>query len=168
MSTISIKDQLVGEFAGEMAATRKALERVPTDKEKLDWKPHAKSKSMGELAAHIAGTPKWIILALTEDSFDVAKVGDFEKDETDKDILASLDRLVAKAKPLLDAMTEEQLAEPWKLMRGGELIREFKRYDMIRAFGLNHCIHHRGQLTVYLRLNEIPVPGMYGGSADER
>jgi uncharacterized damage-inducible protein DinB len=164
-----ISEALLPEFDHEMANTRKTLERCPA--EKFDFKPHPKSFSMGSLATHIANMPGWGTDALDKESFDVAPIGapPFKEDpaKTTKELLERFDKGVAQAREALAKSSDEQLRQPWSLLAGGQTIFTMPRVAVLRAMILSHMIHHRAQLGVYLRLNDIPVPAIYGPSADE-
>ena len=152
------------EFDQEMASTRRALERVPS--EKAEWKPHVKSFALGHLAQLVSWMPGWIAHTLREPSLDLMKAPgySFEKTET---LLAEFDRNAREARAALAEVTGAALDEPWSLKRGDMVLFTTKRGPTTRSH-LNHLIHHRGQLTVYLRLIDVPVPQVYGPTADER
>ena len=166
---MAIAQSLLPEFEMEMANTRKTLERVPD--EKFEFKPHPKSGSMGWLAGHLANLPLWAVMTLKEDSLDIAPAGGqpFKLPETinRKQVLEVFDQNVADAKKGLAAATDEQLMRPWSLLKTGQTIMTMPKIAVLRSFVLNHIIHHRAQMGVYLRLNDIPVPSIYGPSADE-
>ena len=166
---MKISEALLPEFDQEMANTRKVLERVPEGKG--DWKPHPKSFNMASLTAHLANMAEWAGLTLNTDSFDYAPPGaapyETPKYATNKDLLAAFDKSVAGARAALAAADDSKMLAPWSLMAGGKTIMTMPRVAVIRTFVMNHNIHHRAQLGVYLRLNDIPVPGVYGPSADE-
>jgi uncharacterized damage-inducible protein DinB len=166
---MAIRDALLPEFDQEMATTRKVLERVPGDK--LGWKPHTKSWPMGDLATHLTNLPEWVGIALNQDSLDLAPAGAelprIKPAESQKEILERFDGAVATARATLAKATDEQLMKPWTLLRTGKTLLTLPRVAVLRSFVLNHLIHHRGQLSVYLRLNDVPVPSIYGPSADE-
>jgi len=166
---MKISESLLPEFDQEMANTRKVLERVPHDK--FDWKPHPKSFSFGGLAAHVANMTDWAGLTLEQDSFDYAPPGappyETPKFVSTEQLVAAFDKSVAKARTALTAADDSRMLAPWSLMAGGKTVMTMPRVAVIRTFVMNHIIHHRGQLTVYLRLNDLPVPGLYGPSADE-
>ena len=157
---------LVPEFDVEMANTRRALERIPEDR--LDFKPHERSYSLLELAGHLSNLPQWTGLTLTTTEIDMD--GPFERDEptTKEAILAEFDANVAEARPILEGMSAEEFMVPWSLKMRGEVAFTMPRIAVFRSFIMNHNIHHRGQLTVYLRLLDVPVPAIYGPSADEQ
>jgi uncharacterized damage-inducible protein DinB len=157
------------EFDYEMATTRKALERVPEDK--FDWAPHPKSMKMGMLAAHLAHMPGWIKETMERDALDVAPGGkpmDMPKAGNRKELLALFDKNVAAGRAALAAATDDaKWMQPWSLLSNGQTAFSMPRAAVVRTFVLNHSIHHRAQLGVYLRLNDVAVPSTYGPSADE-
>jgi uncharacterized damage-inducible protein DinB len=162
--------KLIGpEFDQEMASTRKVLERVPDDK--LQWRPHPKSNTIGWNANHLAEMPGWVVHTLAASSLDIAPVGgpayQSPKGASRQEILAVFDKNVAAAREALAAATDEALEQNWSLLKGGQTMFAMPRRAVIRSFVINHIIHHRAVLCVYLRLNDIPVPGMYGPSGDE-
>jgi uncharacterized damage-inducible protein DinB len=165
-----IRDALLPEFDQEMAKTRKTLERCPEDH--FGWKPHPKSFSMGSLATHIANMTGWAVDVIEKDSFDVAPVGappyKEEPAKSREDLLALFDKNAAAARAALANASDEDLAKTWSLLAGGETLLSMPRIACIRSFVMNHTIHHRAQLTVYLRINDVPVPALYGPSADEQ
>ena len=156
-------DTFVPEFDQEMATTRKALERVPSDKGA--WKPHPKSFALGHLAQLIAGMPGWITNMVTSTELDLSKQAGYSL-ETTETLVARFDKLVAEARAALLAATESDFDVPWSLKQGGHVLFTLPRAANIRST-LNHLIHHRGQLSVYFRLVDVPVPSMYGPTADE-
>ncbi|WP_248924771.1 DinB family protein [Paenibacillus hamazuiensis] len=157
-------DRLIAELKQEAELTRKVLERVPSDK--LSWKPHEKSMSLGQLALHIAGLPGGVAELLNERTREVPVVPLPEAASPDE-IFAALEQYTAMAVNKLTAWGEAGLAETWTLTQEGVPIVEVPRIEMVRSVMLNHWYHHRGQLTVYLRLLDVPVPSIYGPSADE-
>jgi uncharacterized damage-inducible protein DinB len=165
-----IRDALLPEFDQEMANTRKTLERCPEDK--FGWKPHPKSFSMVALATHIANMTGWAVDTIAKDSFDVAPPGAPPYKEqlvtSRPELLALFDKNAAAARAALAGASDEHLAKTWSLLAGGETLLSMPRIACIRSFVMNHTIHHRAQLTVYLRLNDVPVPAIYGPSADEQ
>ena len=167
---MALNEALLPEFDMEMAGTRKTLERVPDDK--LDWKPHAKSMTMRQLASHLALFPSWMTSTFESASFDYAPVGGAPYEppavNSRKDLLEIFDRHVAKAREGLKAASDAQLMETWSLLAGGKTIFSMPRIGVLRGMVMNHMIHHRAQLGVYLRLNDLPVPALYGPSADEK
>ena len=152
------------EFDEEMATTRRVLERVPSDK--AQWKPHAKSFPMGHLAQLVAGMPGWIVNVLTEKQLDLAAQSGYTFEKTDT-LLAMFDKKVAEARKTLASVTGAALNESWSLKMGPKELMTLPRGEVARQT-LNHLIHHRGQMTVYLRLLDIPVPSIYGPTADEK
>ncbi len=166
---MTISEILLPEFDQEMAQTRRTLERVPDDK--FTWKPHPKSFAMGPLAQHIAMMVGWATDVIEKDSFDVAPPGQPPYQPpaitTRAEVLAAFDESVAKVRAALAGASDERLLQPWSLLQGGKPMMTMPRVAVIRSFVLNHTIHHRAQLGVYLRLNEIAVPAIYGPSADE-
>jgi uncharacterized damage-inducible protein DinB len=163
---MSIADEMLREFHEELSATRRILDRVPADK--LGWKPHDKSMSLGQLAMHIATVPGGIVFITSGDSFDVLQ-GNFApplpKDTAE--IRAALEDSVCKVEKALGESTDDFAEAPWRLMRGEQELQMRPRSKSWRTLMLNHWYHHRGQLSVYLRLLDIPVPSVYGPSADE-
>lgn len=167
---MAIRDALLPEFDTEMASTRKVLERVPVDK--ADFKPHAKSGSLGWLALHVADLPHWVGETINKEELDFAPPGAPrpapQKLESRDKLLASFDQKVAAARAAIASVSDDHLAKMWTLKAGGHTIFSMPRAAVLRSFVMNHIIHHRAQLGVYLRLNDVPVPGMYGPSADEK
>jgi uncharacterized damage-inducible protein DinB len=152
------------EFDQEMASTRKLLERVPS--EKGTWKPHQKSFALGHLAQLVAWIPGWIATSLRESHIDLAQSGGYSF-ETAEVLLRLFDTNVREAREALAAVTGPALDEPWSLKHGDQVLFAAPRGEVVRQH-LNHLIHHRGQLTVYLRLVDVPLPPIYGPTADER
>jgi uncharacterized damage-inducible protein DinB len=166
---MALNQALLGEFDHEMANTRKTLERVPDGK--FDWKPHAKSYSMGQLAGHIAFIPHWATVTIEKPEFDVNPAGGAAVQrppmETQAGVLAFFDKGVAEARAALAATNDQKLMTPWSLLNGGKAMFTMPRIAVLRGFVMNHMIHHRAQLGVYLRMNDVPVPAIYGPSADD-
>jgi len=165
---MSIAQSMLPEFDHEMANTRKTLERVPDNK--WDWKPHPKSGSLGWLANHIAFLPGRAVGTLTTDSFDFAPGGkqiELPKSTNRAEALALFDKGVAGTREALAKATDAQMMQPWSLLQNGQALFTMPRVAVLRGMIFNHLIHHRGQLCVYFRLNDIAVPGLYGPSADE-
>lgn len=165
---MGLSESLLPEFDNEMANTRKTLERVPDDK--FGWKPHAKSFPMGGLATHLANLPSWGSLTVSSDSFDMAPEGKPLKTPeltSTKSVLAKFDENVAATRAAIAGASDADLFKPWALMSNGNTILTMPKIAVLRNFVMNHVIHHRAQLGVYLRLNDIPVPAVYGPSADE-
>jgi uncharacterized damage-inducible protein DinB len=165
-----ITQALLPEFDHEMANTRKALERVPEDK--FAWKPHEKSMALGRLATHIAELPGWIPQTLESESFDVAPPGapPFQPKTAGSraEILEIFDKNVAAARTAIGGASDAQWMVRWTLLRGGQAMFSLPRIAVFRGMMMNHTVHHRAQLGVYLRLNDVPVPALYGPSADEQ
>jgi uncharacterized damage-inducible protein DinB len=162
---MTILDALLPEFDREMAVTRRVIERIPSDR--LDWKPHPKSTSFAGLGRHLAHMLTWGTHALTEDSTDVAARKPMPPTPTLQDILRIFDANVASVRALLTSKSDEELSQIWTLTYQGKTAISRSRAAVVQSMILNHLIHHRGQLSVYLRLNDIPVPSIYGPSADE-
>jgi uncharacterized damage-inducible protein DinB len=162
---MNIADTLLPEFDNEMASTRKVLERVPDDK--LTWKPHPKSWDMAHLAHHIANLPNWAAETMKTDSIDYTNYQPPAAPESSEEILAILDKNVVAARAALANADNEAYLRNWSLTANGQTFFTMPRVAVLRSFVMNHIIHHRGQLCVYLRLNDIPVPAIYGPSADE-
>lgn len=166
---MTIAETFLPEFEHEMASTRKLLERVPDDK--LDWQAHEKSRSIGWVASHLAEIVGWVEGTLTADTWDInpADGEPYTSPEyaSRHEILDAFDANVAEAKARIAATPDEEFAKSWSLLSAGEALITMPKAGVIRTWVLNHLIHHRGHLCVYLRLNDIPVPGMYGPSGDE-
>lgn len=160
---------LLPEFDQEMKNTRKTLERVP--EEKFGWKPHEKSWAMGGLATHIANLVGWANLSIEHDSFDLAPNGvpmpQAASVKSRQELLAMFDKNVAAARVAIAGASDAELMKSWALQRNGQTLMTVPKIAVLRSFVMNHGIHHRAQLGVYLRLNDIPVPAIYGPSADE-
>jgi uncharacterized damage-inducible protein DinB len=165
VSTTTTVSPLLREFREEAAITKRLLDRVPGDK--LTWKPHAKSMSLGQLAGHIASIPGRISKLVQQESFDVLK-GSFVPAQPNSvgEILATLDQGVHEADQFLQGFDEESAAATFRLMKGDREIFTQPRAVTVRTIMLNHWYHHRGQLSVYLRLLDVPLPVIYGRSAD--
>jgi uncharacterized damage-inducible protein DinB len=164
-----INQALLPEFDMEMANTRKTLERVPDDK--LGWKPHEKSMTMGRLSGHLAELPWWGQVTIEKDTFDVAPQGAPPQQgmtaTSSQEALAAFDKNVAAMRAAIAGASDEQLMKPWSLLKGGQTLMTMPKIAVLRGFVMNHTIHHRAQLGVYLRLNDVSVPSIYGPSADE-
>lgn len=158
-------DALLPEFDHEMTTTRKLLERVPDDRR--DWKPHARSFSLGQLAEHVATIPSWGLVTLTQSEFDVGGSPPPQEMRARAELLAAFDKQVADTRAALAGRTDAELMAPWALKRNGQVIFSMPKAAVWRSFVVNHLVHHRGQLSVYLRLLDVPVPSIYGPSADE-
>ena len=168
---MSISQSLLPEFDMEMAKTRKVLARVP--EEKFGWKPHEKSMTMGRLAGHLAELTSWVGDTISKDAFDIDPPGGGHKFEaytakSRQETLDFFDKNVAAARAAIAGASDETLMKPWSLLRGGTPMFTMPRVAVLRGFVMNHTIHHRAQLGVCLRLNDVPVPSIYGPSADEQ
>ena len=165
---MAIKDALLPEFDHEMGSTRRVLERVPPAD--LAWTPHDKSFTMGKLAAHIANINSWAHATLDFPMFDLAAIGDDARPKSPgsvEELLKTFDDNVRKAREKIDAQTDASLLAPWTLKHGAHEMFTMPKISVLRSFVMNHIIHHRGQLTVYLRLRNVPLPALYGPTADE-
>ena len=160
-----IADMLISELEREAKTTRRVLERVPQDK--LAWKPHTKSMSLRQLAQHVATIPGNISGMAKLDGYDVEKFSEQPALESTAAIVAAFDASVAQAKADLAATDDAAMTKSWSFRMGGNPIMTVPRIGVYRGILLNHLYHHRGQLTVYLRLLDVPVPSIYGPSADE-
>jgi uncharacterized damage-inducible protein DinB len=167
---MSISQLLLPEFDQEMANTRKTLERVPDDR--WGWKPHEKSGTLGWMAGHIATMNDWTIQTIKTYQLDFAPVNGprYEQPKTSnrKELLEVFDRLTREARAALAGASDEDLRKPWTLLMGGQVLFTMPRYAVLRSFCFNHTIHHRAQLTMYFRALNVPVPALYGPSADEQ
>jgi uncharacterized damage-inducible protein DinB len=167
---MTIGQSLLSEFDQEMQNTRKVLERVPDDK--WGWKPHEKSGTVGWLTGHIATLPGWATMTINTEELDYAPVDGPSyqppKIENRAAALANFDKEAKEARAALASVSDAELMKGWKLLAGGKEVFTLPRIACIRGFVMNHLIHHRAQLTVYFRLLGVPVPGLYGPSADEQ
>jgi len=162
---MTLAERLAPEFQKEMKTTRKLLERVPVDK--FTWAPHERSMPLGRLASHIAEMPSWLTGTVQLEFMDIdASYRPWTAASRDE-LLSKFDAYAAEAGKALTGASDEDLDKRWALRMGGQELFAAPREEVIRTWVLNHMIHHRGQLSVYLRLLEIPVPGIYGASADE-
>jgi uncharacterized damage-inducible protein DinB len=163
---MTIAEILLLDYDAEIASTRRILERIPDNPQ---WKPHEKSMPMGRLAVHVSRLPDFATTILTTDELNLAnhKFPPMVFESTAQ-LLAELEKTSAEARHTLQSATDEHLLAHWKLSWGDKIIRHDRRAVLYRTMFLNHLVHHRGQLSVYLRLNEVPVPGLYGPSADEQ
>jgi uncharacterized damage-inducible protein DinB len=159
-------DGFLPEFDREMGTTRRLLERVPFDNP--EWQPHPKSMSLLKLSTHISEIPVFALRAMTAKEFDVAAPRDPKAPVTSAaELVARFDANVAAARDVLIGKTDPELLVPWKLLNNGKEIFTLPRIGVLRNLFMNHIIHHRGQLSVYLRLRDVPLPSIYGPSADE-
>lgn len=164
---MSIKETALFDLEEELNATRRLLERLPDGR--FDWRPHEKSWTLGEMATHIASLPWWMLTSIDEDEFDLG--GGAGSPETRSDSESVLELFDAEATALrasFAAATDETMNEPWQLRHGETVIMEQPKSVVLRRWGISHLIHHRAQLTVYLRLLDVPLPPIYGPTADEQ
>ena len=166
---MAIKEMLLPEFDQEMATTRKLLERVPENKP--EWRPHAKSMTLARLAGHVSELPVWATMTLTQDSLDLNPPGgpSFAPAvmKLRQELLTSFDGNVKAAREALSGAQDQDFMKPWSLLKGGQTLFTMPKLAVLRSFVLSHTIHHRAQLGVYLRMNDIPLPPSYGPTADE-
>jgi uncharacterized damage-inducible protein DinB len=164
-----ISDALLPEFDQELKSTRKCLERIPDDK--FSYKPHPKSFEMGALAVHIATMLGWGVTTIQSDNFDYAPEGGqtyvAPVAKTNAELLSIFDKGASEFRAALAAADNDTMMKPWSLLGGGKVMFTMPKAAVIRGMIMNHIVHHRGQLTVYLRMCDIPVPAVYGPSADE-
>lgn len=165
---MALKDAFIAEIKHEASLTKKMLERVPLDKK--DWKPHEKSMSLGRLATHVADINHWVSDIIHIDDFDFMKDFNFKTvtAASNEELLEIFHTTLDKAIADLSAMNDEDFVKTWTVRRGDQVMFNTPKKISIRNWAMNHMIHHRGQLSVYLRLLDVPVPGMYGPSADEK
>jgi len=161
---MAIIDSILAEFDQEAQTTKRVLDRVPEDK--LTWKPHPRSYSLGQLAMHIAAAPSLVSGAATQDTYEITG-GTPPEPKNRKELMEVFSQNVDTAKANLKTLDDSRLMSIWNGTRNGKAIMSVPRIAFLRAILLNHWYHHRGQLTVYLRLLEVPVPSIYGRSADE-
>lgn len=156
------------ELVREGAITRRTLERVPEGRD--DWKPHAKSMPLGRLATLVAMMPSWITMMMQQDEFDLNPPGggsSFARElPTTRERLDTLEKGIGEARSAVERASEADLQKPWRLLVAGKVVSEKPRHVVLRDT-INHLAHHRGQLSVYLRLNDVPVPSIYGPTADD-
>lgn len=166
---MTLNELFLPEFDNETKSTRRTLERVPEDK--FGWKPHEKSGAMGWLAGHLAMLPWWATITIHQDSLDLMPGGQAPTPppapKTTKELLALFDAKVAEGRAAIAGACDEDLRKPWTLFKNGQKILSLPKFVVLRSFVMNHMVHHRAQLGVYLRLNNVPVPSIYGPSADE-
>jgi uncharacterized damage-inducible protein DinB len=162
---MAISDSLVMELETEAKTTRKLLERIPEDK--LGWKPHDTSMTLGQLASHLAGAQGFLATAASVDSFEFGSATPAPPANTRSEILDSFTNGTAKAKDLISKMDDARLMSTWTATMKGKTLMAIPRIGAIRVLVLNHIYHHRGQLSVYLRMLNVPIPSIYGPSADE-
>jgi uncharacterized damage-inducible protein DinB len=165
---MAIKDSLLPEFDHEMATTRRLLERVP--EAEFAWKPHARSMALGQLAGHIANLPQWCSATLASTVFDLDSLPVATGPQLPASraaLIEEFDSKVTAARNQLTSTTDAEFMTPWTLKKSGQEMFTLPRISAIRSFVMNHLIHHRGQLSVYLRLKDVPLPSIYGPTADE-
>jgi uncharacterized damage-inducible protein DinB len=167
-----IADLLLPEFDEEMATTRRVLERVPDEGGKGEWRPHPKSFPMAHLAQLVAMMPSWVTMMVHQTEVDIAPKerppGSGYTTEKTAALLATFDKNVAEARAALAATPDEAWDVEWTMKAGGQVVQQKSRFQMLRTGVLNHLVHHRAQLGVYLRLVDLPVPSMYGPTADTK
>jgi uncharacterized damage-inducible protein DinB len=169
MAAMALKDTFLPEYDHEFATTRRLLERVP--EAEFGWKPHEKSMTLGQLAGHIANLAFWCSATMDAPFYDLAsgaKEATIDSPASVAELLEGFDRKVAAARASLAKATDAEFMAPWALKQGGHEIFSMPRAAAVRSFVFNHMIHHRGQLTVYLRLKDVPLPPIYGPTADEQ
>ena len=163
---MTIANQMLAELQQEGIATRKILALVPIDKK--DWKPHEKSMALGSLSRHVAEIYGWPKETIQDDELDFAKMdGNPVEVNSTEELLALFDKCIAKAKEVLEKTPDEEMSKPWTMRQGEMIFFTMPKAQVMRTWVLNHSVHHRAQLGVYLRLLDIPIPGSYGPSADE-
>lgn len=170
MEIMKLTELFLEEVDREGPLTRRALERVPEGRN--DWRPHPRSMPLGRLATLVAGMPSWLAMMIDKEEFDLnppgGSSGSFKTDfTTSQDLLKIVDDGVAAARAALQRTSDDHLMKPWRLLVAGKSVAEEPRHVMLRN-SINHLAHHRGQLTVYLRMNDVPVPAIYGPSADDQ
>lgn len=164
---VPMREALLAAFEAEMSLNRETLEALPETG--LDWRPHPQSFSLGRLAMHVASIPGWMPAFVTGDAYDMGAGGPGPAVPASRgDVLDKLSASIAKAHDVLRALEDDALAAPWTLVRHGDVIATMTRAEAISRYVIRHGVHHRGQLTVYLRLIGMPVPALYGDSADRR
>ena len=163
---MTLRETVLSEFDDEVALTRRLLDRLPDAA--LSWKPHERSMTLGGLATHLSQIPHWGTAILQHDGYDIDPHQPRATEKQSRaEVLEAFDRHAAEARRTLVERTEAELTVPWTLRSQGHLIMSLPRVSALRRFLLNHLIHHRGQLTVYLRMHNVPLPPLYGPSADE-
>jgi uncharacterized damage-inducible protein DinB len=166
---MSIAESLLPEYDHELATTRRVLERVP--EAEFGWRPHARSMTLGQLAGHVANIPFWLSATMNAPFYDVTagdKEATLEPPVSRDALLKEFDEKVRNARASLAKATDAEMMAPWALKQAGHEIFSVPRVAAVRSFVMNHMIHHRGQLSVYLRLKDVPVPPIYGPTADEQ
>jgi len=167
-SSLSMKQTALGDLGDELKTTRRLLERAPEDR--FSWRPHGKSMSLGELSAHVADLLQLVTAIARNDGFDLAS-GDAQGPKppaSREELLRAFDANASQLESAIEALDDAALAQPWTLRRGEQELFTAPRSMALRRVGVSHLIHHRGQLSVYLRLLDVPLPSIYGPSADEQ
>ncbi|MEX6689132.1 DinB family protein [Danxiaibacter flavus] len=165
---MGIAQMMLPELKHEAANTRKILERLKQAEDKFEWRPHQKSYTMGQLASHIANLTTWITMTINSDELDLASSPRRQPLTGFLEVLEVFEKNLDEATKALEGADDSLLMKKWTLRKGDHVILELPKAAVIRSMVFNHVVHHRGQLTVYLRLNDLAVPGMYGPSADEQ
>ncbi len=164
---MSLAEPLLRELEAEGVATRKVLERMPEDK--FAWAPHEKSMTLGKLASHVADLPSWVAYTIEHDELTPGPENAVPEGlKNAGELVAHFDKQMAGAKTSLQNASDETLMGHWQMKMGDVVLIDLPRVEVLRRWVLNHSVHHRAQLTVYLRLNDVPVPAVYGASADEQ
>lgn len=164
---MTIAEALLPEFDREMGVTRRLLERVPEGQ--FAWKPHDKSMTLGRLVEHLAQLPEWATLTIAQNGIEMGPPPpDHQPPATRAAVLDLFDRNVAKARTTLNGRLDAELTAPWTLKAQGKEVFTMPKALVLRSFVFNHLVHHRGQLTVYLRMHDVPIPSIYGPSGDEQ
>ena len=163
---MTISEMFLPEFDMEMASTRKILDCVPEDK--FTWKPHEKSFTLGRLASHVAEMPSWMVYTINQDKLELTPGQKPFNAQTKAELFEALETNTASAREALAGASDEHLGKTWSLIYGGQTVFSMPRVAVLRNMVMSHMIHHRGQLSVYLRLLDVPIPGMYGPSADQK
>lgn len=164
---MSINTSFIGELKHEASLTKKILERVPLDNK--EWKPHQKSMTIGRLATHTAENMRWVAIILGTDGFDLAaNIKPSHTASSQQELMEIFQTHLDTAAAALEKATDEDFNKQWTLKKGEHIMAQIPKKVALRSLAFNHIIHHRGQLSVYLRLLGTPVPGLYGPSADEK
>lgn len=165
---MSMSARILPAFDHLIEGTRQHLESIPDDR--LDWKPHDKSYTLGELGTHLANLPTWVMITIDQDEFDVAPPGEdspwMEAFSSTAEMVSAIDENATSARAAIEGASDDDLMEEWTLLKGGEALFTMPKIAVLRSFVMDHMIHHRGQLTVYLRLLDIPVKPTFGPTAD--
>jgi uncharacterized damage-inducible protein DinB len=165
---MSIAESFLPEFDREMGVTRRLLERIPDGQ--FDWKPHERSMTLGRLAEHLAELPGWATVTINDSGIEMTtrRPADYVRPVTRAAVLEMFDQNVGKARGALAGRTDAELMAPWTLKAEGKEVFTMPKAVVLRSFVMNHLVHHRGQMSVYLRMHNVPIPSMYGPSADEQ